>query len=137
MNIGCDQDADRRIGTARFILSCGIRPDEDSISSSQLESFFSMQMQELAKCAGYSRTSSFDLRYARTNAESRKLKGLPASDEPSPEPSTWLAMHEFDERPAEDVVQRIQGDVQQLGDVQGEVYVWQLQKTHGEGKFFE
>ncbi|KAH7384427.1 hypothetical protein DE146DRAFT_622670 [Phaeosphaeria sp. MPI-PUGE-AT-0046c] len=124
-------------GTARFILTCGIRPDEDSIPSSQLEDFYSKQTEELAQCPGYSRTSMFDLRYARTNADSRKLKGLPASDEPSPEPSTWLAMHELDERPAEDVVEKIRKDAKQLGEVQGEVYVWELQKTHGEGKFFD
>ena len=35
--------------------------------------------------------------YARTNSQSRALKGLPTTDAPAPEPPTWLAMHEFDE----------------------------------------
>ena len=35
--------------------------------------------------------------FARTNAQSRVLKGLaPPSDEPPPTQPTWLTMHEFE-----------------------------------------
>jgi hypothetical protein len=34
--------------------------------------------------------------YARTNAQSRALKGLPTTDEAPPEPPTLQAIHEFD-----------------------------------------
>lgn len=126
------------IGTAKYIVTCGIRPDESKTSESDLDAFFAKQTASLEHFPGYSRTSTFDLRYARTNAESRKLKGLPPSDEPSAEPSTWLAMHEFDERPGEEVVESVRRGVKELeGEVVGEVLVWELQRTHGEGKFFE
>ena len=46
---------------------------------------------------GYIRTILYHLQYARTNAQSRALKGLPTTDAPAPEPPTWLAMHEFEE----------------------------------------
>lgn len=125
-------------GTAQFVLTCGIRPDEENMSESDLDKFFAKQTSDLAQFSGYARTSTFDLRYARTNAESRKLKGLPPSDEPSPEPSTWLAMHEFDERPSEEIVEQVRKSVQVLeGDVAEDVHVWELQRTHGTGKYFE
>lgn len=52
-------------------------------------------LERLAKVEGYLRTTRFKLVYARSNAQSRALKGLPATDEPLPEPPTWLALHEF------------------------------------------
>jgi hypothetical protein len=50
----------------------------------------------IAKAKGYLRTTRFKLAYARNNAQSRALKGLPTTDEPAPEPPTWLALHEFE-----------------------------------------
>jgi hypothetical protein len=42
------------------------------------------------------RTTRFKFVYARTNAQSRVLKGLaPPTDEVPPKPPTWLALHEF------------------------------------------
>lgn len=133
-----DIDRPLPVGTAQFILTFGIRPNEQKLSESQLDDFFAKQTAQLSGLRGYSRTSTFDLRYARTNAESRKLKGLPPSDEPSPEPSTWLAMHEFDERPSGGVVEKVRKSVRELeGDVVEDIHVWELQKTHGTGRFFE
>lgn len=46
---------------------------------------------------GHIRSSLYHLQYARTNAQSRALKGLPTTDAPAPEPPTWQAMHEFED----------------------------------------
>jgi hypothetical protein len=83
---------------------------------------------------------SFRLQYARTNAQSRKLKGLPSTDESSPEPSTWLTIHEFEEKPGDMIVDGIKAKLNELegkiGSVKGEVFVWRLERVHGEGKMF-
>ncbi|KAH8675716.1 hypothetical protein BX600DRAFT_507931 [Xylariales sp. PMI_506] len=50
----------------------------------------------LSKAAGYLRTTRYKLSYARTNAQSRVLKGLATESEAGPEPPTWLAIHEFE-----------------------------------------
>ena len=104
-------------------------------------SFFEQQTSEVAQVQGYIRTLTFDLQYARTNAQSRALKGLPTSDEPSPEPSSWVAMHEFEEKPGEEVVRRVREEVEKLegkiAEVQGEVGIWRLERVHGEGRFFD
>jgi hypothetical protein len=86
------------------------------------------------------RTVTFKLQYARTNAQSRALKGLPTTDEPCPEPSSWLTIHEFEERPGDDAVKRVKDDAlkieRELGKVEVEVYVWGLERVHGTGEFF-
>lgn len=80
------------------------------------------------------RTLHYKLLYARTNAQSRALKGLPTTDEPHPEPSTWLAMHEFSELPDEAVLRDMSGEQGALlGGVESEVHVWRLFRVHGDG----
>lgn len=50
----------------------------------------------MAKHKDYLRTTRFKLISARTNAQSRVLKGLASpTDEAAPEPTTWLSLHEF------------------------------------------
>lgn len=121
------------VGPAKYILTCGVRLDS---SQSEIE-LFDRQREELGKVQGYLRTLSFDLRFARSNAESKKLKGLPAGDEPITEPSTHLAMHEFEERPDEELVESVKKSIQELGDVQPEVLVFELHKVHGKKEFFD
>jgi hypothetical protein len=103
--------------------------------------FFAQQTAQISPSPAYIRSLNFNLQYARTNAQSRKLKGLPTNDEPSPEPSTWLAIHEFEEKVSEDVTKKIKGHISDLemniGAVNGEVFVWRLDKVHGEGKMFD
>jgi len=55
----------------------------------------SQHQENIEKIPGYLRTTRYRLLYARTNAQSKKLKGLPAPDEPEPQPPTWQAIHEF------------------------------------------
>lgn len=54
-------------------------------------------MPAASKLDGHIRSTLYHLQYARTNAQSRALKGLPTTDAPAPEPPTWLAMHELEE----------------------------------------
>jgi len=55
-------------------------------------------LDELAKVPGYIRSTRYELRYYRTNAQSRQLKGLPAraADIAIKEPPRFFAIHEFD-----------------------------------------
>lgn len=54
----------------------------------------------LSKTPGYLRSTRFRLAYARTNAQSRALKGLPPREGDRPPEATaiptWLALHEFE-----------------------------------------
>lgn len=92
-----------------------------------------------SQAADYLRTTRFRLLYARTNAQSRALKGLPTTDEPAPEPPTWQAVHEFSDEPATDLKDKLKGtDSQVLKNAkQIELNVYRLAKVHGGGKFFE
>ncbi|ETS88023.1 hypothetical protein PFICI_01851 [Pestalotiopsis fici W106-1] len=51
----------------------------------------------LSKATGYLRSTRFKLAFARTNAQSRALKGLTsAAEEAPPQPPVWLTLHEFE-----------------------------------------
>lgn len=106
-----------------------------------MNSFYEEQISQLAKTKGYIRTLRFHLQYARTNAQSRALKGLPRTDEPHPDPPIWLAIHEFQDAPEDSVVTGLEQDtVQALAKndwgATHEVHLWKLETVHGEGKFF-
>ena len=87
----------------------------------------------------YQRSVHFRLLYARTNAQSRALKGLPTTDEPLPEPPTWIAVHEFSAEPTSDVRELIKNDPHEVlkKAKQNETHAYRLAKAHGIGKFFE
>jgi len=95
----------------------------------------------LSDAKNYIRTMYFKLIYARTNAQSRAFKGLPTTDEPPPEPSTWLAVHEFSGLSDEEVVQSVRSNAERglkgVGKMENEVHVWKLDRVHGRGKFFD
>ena len=77
--------------------------------------------------------------YARTNAQSRKLKGLPTTDEPAPEPPTWQAVHEFSTEPDSRVrisAKSVSSEVLRKAK-QDELHAYRLAKVHGKGNFFE
>jgi hypothetical protein len=127
--IQCSQEVlTRKVGGAEYILTCGLRPQ------TPMDSFLAEQISDLSQSPNYIRTLVFTLQFARTNAESRKLKGLPSTDEASLEPSSWLAMHEFERKPEDTVVTRVKQELKRLGDVEGEVCVWGLAKVHGKGE---
>jgi hypothetical protein len=95
----------------------------------------------ITKIPGYQRTTYYKLLYARTNAQSRALKGLPTTDEAPPEPPTLQAIHEFDrivkieelkEMKETPEAKKILDNAKQVEVV---VYAWA--KTHGDGKFFD
>lgn len=129
-------------GPAKYVVTSGIRPKNDPGRAS-LDSFFDKQTAIVSKAEGYQRTIRFRLLYARTNAQSRKLKGLPYVDEPAPEPSNWLAMHEFSSTPEDDLIGILRHDTENAvktenwGETDIEVYAWRLDKVHGTGKLFE
>jgi hypothetical protein len=125
----CDQEVlIGRVGAANYILTCGLRP------TTRMDSFLAEQIKDITQCPDYMRTLVFTLQFARTNAESRRLKGLPAMDDASLEPSSWLAMHEFENEPDDKVLMRVEQALKTLGDVEGEVCVWRLARVHGKGE---
>ncbi|KAI2484708.1 hypothetical protein Ptr902_03648 [Pyrenophora tritici-repentis] len=137
-------------GHAQYILSSGVRPEKerglDSIhaffhqvhppwfspctSISTFNIFSRQQTSILSQSPHFIRTLRYKLLYARTNAQSRALKGLPTTDEPHPEPCTWLAIHEFSRSP-----DRIRADLNsepetEWGRTEIEVHVWKLDRMH-------
>lgn len=98
------------------------------------------QTQEIAsKIPGYQRTTRFRLLYARTNAQSRALKGLPTTDEPAPEPPTWQAIHEFSKAVDSSAIEAIEkaGGSVLSNAKQVELAIYELRKAHGAKKFFD
>lgn len=79
--------------------------------------------------------------YARSNAQSRTLKGLPATDEPPPEPPTWLALHEYE---TEEVDMKALKELTDTtwtkkiheGAKEAIFEVYRLSKAHGENDWF-
>ncbi|KAI4652031.1 hypothetical protein J4E93_002228 [Alternaria ventricosa] len=143
----------RREGERRgpkYVISSGIRPEKQP-AEEQVTAFFKQvynprtitQISTLEKSPQYMRTLRFKLLYARTNAQSRALKGLPTTDEPHPEPSIWMAMHEFVDVPDEGFLKALDDDVDKAaeeggwGETEVETLVWKLDRVHGNGKFFE
>ena len=88
---------------------------------------------------GHIRSTFYHLQYARTNAQSRALKGLPTTDAPAPKPSTWVAMHEFEE--AMSVPPELEQTPNAKRVVQGakqvEVVVYRLARALGTKWFFD
>lgn len=126
----------------QYILTSGIRPEKEP-SVESINTFYDKQTAYVSRGKGYLRTIRFRLLYARSNAQSRALKGLPTNDEPHPEPSTWLAVHEFEETPEEKVAETVEKDVKDAsaagswGATLSEVHIWKSDRVLGEGKFFE
>ncbi|VUC26910.1 unnamed protein product [Clonostachys rosea] len=89
-------------GAAKTLVVVASRLKE-GVSPQDLDRWYREEHCELlSKNKSYLRTTRFKLAYARTNAQSRVLKGLAAStDELPPDPPTWLALHEFECDPDE------------------------------------
>ncbi|KAI4665556.1 uncharacterized protein J4E78_003018 [Alternaria triticimaculans] len=129
-------------GGPKYVITSGIRP-EKQIAEEQVTAFFQKQISTLETSPQYMRTLRFKLLYARTNAQSRVFKGLPTTDEPHPEPSTWIAMHEFAGPSDGNVAKALSDGVSKAADEGSwgetgiETLVWKLDRVHGEDKFFE
>jgi hypothetical protein len=95
----------------------------------------------ISKIPGYQRTTYYKLLYARTNAQSRALKGLPTTNEAPPEPPTLQAIHEFDRLVNLDELNKMKGTSEAkkiLGTAkQVETLAYGWVKSHGDKKFFD
>lgn len=122
---------------AEYVVTCGVRPQTSQKDSERLaDEVLARQMKVLEDIDGYMRSMTFELQYARTNAQSRKLKGLPTTDEPSPEPSTKMKMHELRASPDVKVMEEVRSLCDEV-DGEWEVFVWRHDKSHGDAKLFE
>jgi hypothetical protein len=103
--------------------------------------FFPQHLARLASVEGYLRTTRYKLTYARSNAQSRALKGLSTETAAPPEPPTYLAMHEFStetvdmlklrDATASDWTKKIHA-----GSKKRVYNSWRLAKTFGEADLF-
>ncbi|KAF9895142.1 hypothetical protein FE257_000044 [Aspergillus nanangensis] len=84
-------------GATRSLIAAEVELKE-GVSAEEFDQWYREEHCPLiSKSKGFLRSTRFKLAYARTNAQSRVLKGLaPETDEPLPEPATWLSLHEFE-----------------------------------------
>ncbi|KAF2419711.1 hypothetical protein EJ08DRAFT_690515 [Tothia fuscella] len=107
-----------------------------------VEEWYKSDHQEMiSKLPGYHRSTYYKLLYARTNAQSRALKGLPTTEEAPPEPPTLQAIHEFDRVVQLDELKQMQetpAAKKILANAkQVEMVVYRWAKSHGDKKFFD
>lgn len=110
----------------------------ESVSDEELEKWHHEHRGPVERLVpGYLRTTRFKLVYARSNAQSRVLKGLPVtSDEPQPSPPLWLALHEFDTENIDlEVVARAYDTKKDRNPTTG-FSSYKMAKTHGNGEWF-
>ncbi|KAL1897305.1 hypothetical protein Sste5346_004041 [Sporothrix stenoceras] len=107
------------------------------------EFYKSSYLAALAKVPGYLRTTRYELKYARSNDQSRRFKGLSSTGAPPPERPTWLAIHEFstDEGVSEAELAKVQASAASFEKVKAAAQVWQTDlyhfaKSHGKGELF-
>lgn len=107
------------------------------------EFYKSAYLPALAKVPGYLRTTRYELKYARSNDQSRRFKGLSSTGAPPPKRPTWLAIHEFstDEGVSEADLAKVQGSATGYDAVKAAATVWQTDlyhfaKSHGTGELF-
>ncbi|OCL10839.1 hypothetical protein AOQ84DRAFT_230282 [Glonium stellatum] len=112
----------------------------DGTSEEGVHKWFKEQTEIISKAQGHMRTTRYKLLHARTNAQSRALKGLPTADEPAPEPPTWMAIHEFSQELSNKIQEILRTDSSKnivLNVKQIEAHIFKFAKVHGGGKFFE
>ncbi|KAH7139328.1 hypothetical protein B0J11DRAFT_555732 [Dendryphion nanum] len=131
-------DAKAKKEPAQYLLVSAIEP-VNTTSEAKINAFFEKQTEAASRAAGYIRTVRVKLLYARTNAQSRALKGLPTTDEAAPEPPTWQAVHEFSIEPSSELKKTVEDDQSEVLQraKQNELNVYALARVQGEGKFFE
>ncbi|KAF2011497.1 hypothetical protein BU24DRAFT_323263, partial [Aaosphaeria arxii CBS 175.79] len=116
---------------AQYLIVSAIEPATGT-SDEDVDAFFDQQINTVSKTPNYVRTLRLKLLYARTNAQSRALKGLPTTDEPAPEPPTWQVVHEFSAEPSAEAKRSIQDDRSPILKTakQIELHVYKLTKAH-------
>ena len=106
----------------------------DGVQDVDATKAFGAHVGGVSQVPGYLRTTTFKLEFARTGAQSRALKGLPTTDEPEPEPPTWLSFHEFDTESVDaESVSQIKTASVVDGAVLRDAPVYKIAVTHGEG----
>ncbi|CAK7233731.1 hypothetical protein SCUCBS95973_008695 [Sporothrix curviconia] len=99
-------------------------------------------LDQLARAPGYVRTTRFKLVFSRSNAQSRALKGLPVtSNEPQPNPPTYLVLHEFETNDVDLASLKTLTDTEWTKKVHDNAEtvlhpVYKIAKTHGKGEWF-
>ncbi|KAK5175543.1 uncharacterized protein LTR77_000682 [Saxophila tyrrhenica] len=129
----------KRDHAAPCLVVFGVEPG-DGTSEKDVEKWFKEEhIPAASKVKGHNRSTLYHLQYARTNAQSRALKGLPTSDAPAPAPPTWLAVHELDdvvdmlsELESTPGAKRILGEAKQVERV-----VYKLARALGSEEFFD
>ncbi|KAF2735801.1 hypothetical protein EJ04DRAFT_511575 [Polyplosphaeria fusca] len=132
-------EAPKKKEPAAYLVVSAIEPTEGT-PDDEMNKLYDQHTEIVSKAPNYLRTLRFRLVYARTNAQSRKLKGLPpTSDEPEPDPPTWQAIHEFAAEPESAVKQALASTPSEVlkRAKQTELTVYKLAKVHGGGKFFD
>ncbi|KAM0328744.1 hypothetical protein ACHAQA_005157 [Verticillium albo-atrum] len=82
-------------GHTKTILSAQVELGPD-LSAEEFDRWYREEhLEKMAQVEGFLRTTRFKLAYARSNAQSRALKGLATAEEEAPRPPTWLALHEY------------------------------------------
>lgn len=80
--------------------------------------------------------------FSRSNAQSRALKGLPVtSNEPQPNPPTYLALHEFESEEIDLAALKTLTDTEWTKKVHDNAEtalhpVYKIAKAHGKGEWF-
>ncbi|KAF1983091.1 hypothetical protein K402DRAFT_383591 [Aulographum hederae CBS 113979] len=112
------------------------RPDFDALNSPATQLLSTLQTHP-----SHLRSLHFHLLYARTNAQSRKLKGLPPTstdEDPDRAVPSWTAIHEFDrvieKRELDELMKGAKAGFE--GTKASEVRVYELKKVFGEKDFF-
>ncbi|KAF2436965.1 hypothetical protein EJ08DRAFT_684595 [Tothia fuscella] len=138
---GLTEKEGNRKGPAAGLVTAGIEPAAGTTDDAVEKWYKTEHLENISKLPGYQRSTFYKLLYARTNAQSRALKGLPTTEEPAPEPPTLQAIHEFDrvvkieelkEMKETKKAREILGNAEQT-----EFCVFRLIKAHGEKKFFD
>ncbi|KAF9736474.1 putative alpha/beta hydrolase [Paraphaeosphaeria minitans] len=130
---------EKSTGSGKYLATSEIEPASD-VTDEEVKAFLDQQVGTVSKLDHYQRSLRFKLLLARTNAQSRIMKGLAAAtDDPAPEPPTWLQIHEFSAEPQSDVRATIEGDGHEVLKKarQKEAHGYRLERAHGQKKFFE
>ncbi|QDS69042.1 hypothetical protein FKW77_009748 [Venturia effusa] len=130
-----------REGVASTLFVTAIEPGADS-SDEEVKKCLEEDLQDtVSKLPGFKRTTYYKLLYARTNAQSRALKGLATTDEALPKLPTWAAIHEFDREIDASSIEAVKSTEQAVKTLESakqvEFATYRLAKAHGHKKFFD